>query len=137
MATTEAFEMATRRARRKLAQVPRAVAASYDRRNRRIVIRLSSNLEVTFSPADAQGLESATPAQLHAIEITPSGLGLHFPKLDADLYLPALLEGFMGSRKWMARRLGASGGKSKSPAKVAASRRNGRLGGRPARLAAR
>lgn len=137
MATTEVFEMAARRARRKLAQLPTAVAANYDRRTRRIVIRLSSNLEVAFAPEDAQGLEGATSAELDAIEITPSGLGLHFPKLDADLYLPALLEGFLGSRKWMASRLGASGGKSKSAAKVAASQRNGRLGGRPAKLAVR
>jgi hypothetical protein len=47
-------------------------------------------------------LEKATPAQLEPIEISPSGFGIHFPKLDADLYLPALLEGFLGSRKWMA-----------------------------------
>ncbi len=71
------------------------------------------------------------PPQLNDIEISPSGLGIYFPKLDADLYLPALLEGFLGSRKWMASRLGAVGGKSKSPAKAAAAKQNGRSGGRP------
>jgi hypothetical protein len=137
MVTTEDFEAANRRAMRKLAKVPSAVAARYDPRTRRIMIRLSSNLEVAFSPEDAQGLQGARPVELEAIEISPSGLGLHFPRLDADLYLPALLEGFLGSRTWMARRLGATGGKSKSAAKTAASRRNGRLGGRPAKRAAR
>jgi hypothetical protein len=78
-----------------------AVAACYDRRISRIVIRLSSGLEVAFSPHDAEGLEEARPADLDAIEISPSGLGIHFPKLDADLYLPALLEGLLGSRGWM------------------------------------
>jgi hypothetical protein len=39
---------------------------------------------------------------LSKIEISPSGLGLHFPAIDADLYLPALLDGFLGSRRWMA-----------------------------------
>ena len=34
-----------------------AVAACYDRRISRIVIRLSSGLEVAFSPHDAEGLE--------------------------------------------------------------------------------
>jgi hypothetical protein len=53
------------------------------------------------------------------------------PKLDADIYLPALLQGFFGSRKWMAARLGAVGGKSRSAAKAAASQRNGKSGGRP------
>jgi hypothetical protein len=28
---------------------------------------------------------------LDEIEITPSGFGIHFPKLDADLYVPGLL----------------------------------------------
>jgi hypothetical protein len=68
---------------------------------------------------------------LERIEISPSGYGIHFPKVDADLYLPALLMGFLGSRNWMAARLGALGGKSRSSAKVAAAKRNGRRGGRP------
>jgi hypothetical protein len=51
--------------------------------------------------------------------------------LDADLYLPAILEGLLGSKKWMASRLGQVGGRSTSVAKKAASKRNGRLGGRP------
>lgn len=137
MATTKVFEMAARRARGKLAKIPTAITARYDNRSRRIVIRLSSNLEIAFPPESAQGLEGAAPAKLDEIEITPSGLGLHFPKLDAGLYLPAVLEGFLGSRNWMARRLGTIGGKSRSAAKAAASRRNGRLGGRPAELTRR
>jgi hypothetical protein len=51
--------------------------------------------------------------------------------VDADLYVPAILEGFLGSKKWMASRLGRIGGQSRSRAKKAASRTNGRLGGRP------
>jgi hypothetical protein len=98
------------------------------------VIGLSSNLDVSFSPNDAQGLEKATSSQLNEIEISPSGLGIHFPKLDADLYLPAILQGFLGSRKWMASRLGHAGGKSRSAAKQKASRTNGKLGGRPRKV---
>ena len=113
--------------------MPRAVAAHYDRKNRRIVIQLSSNLDVSFSPEDAEGLEDATPAQLQEIEISPSGFGIYFPKLDADLYLPAILEGLLGSKKWMAARLGQAGGKSRSVAKRAAAKANGKLGGRPKR----
>jgi len=113
--------------------IPYAVAARFDRKNRRIVIQLSSNLDVSFSPENAEGLEHATPSQLEKIEITPLGFGIHFPRLDADLYLPELLEGFFGSKKWMASRLGQAGGRSKSMAKKAASRANGQLGGRPKR----
>ena len=125
------FEQAEARAKARLATSLHAVGARYDARNDRVVIELSSKLQVSFSPNDAQGLERATPSGLSTIEITPSGLGIHFPKLDADLYLPALLEGFLGSKKWMASRLGAVGGKSRSPAKRSAARANGALGGRP------
>jgi hypothetical protein len=131
MASNDEFTAAVRRAERRLRTAPHAVAVRYDRRSKRIVVRLSSGLNVAFAPQDAQGLESAKPDQLDQIEISPSGLGLHFPKLDADIHLPALLEGFLGSRAWMAARLGARGGSATSPAKTAAARANGRLGGRP------
>jgi hypothetical protein len=131
MAQSDEFERASRRGRELRAAVPRAVNARYDRRRRRILIHFSTGLDVSFSPRDAQGLENATAAQLAKIEISPSGFGIHFPRIDADLYLPALLLGFLGSRNWMAGRLGAAGGKSRSAAKVAAAKRNGRRGGRP------
>lgn len=137
MAMHDDFELANRRAGDLQASVPRAVAAHYDRRDDRIVIELSSRVAISFSPRDAQGLEDAKAPELEQIEITPSGFGIHFPKLDADLYLPALLEGFLGSKRSMATRLGHVGGKSRSAAKKAASRANGRLGGRPKKAARR
>ena len=127
----EQVERANRRARVLQASVPRAVNAHFDRRTGRVVIELSSGLEVGFLPENAEGLAEASPAELEKIEITPSGYGIHFPKLDADLYLPALLQGFYGSKKWMAAGLGRLGGASRSHAKVSASRKNGKLGGRP------
>src|ERR1700722_9417680 len=131
MVPRDNFEPANLRANDLQESMPKAVSACYDRKNKRIEIHLSSNLNVSFSPRDAQGLEAATPSQLQEIEISPSGFGIHFPKLDADLYLPAILQGFLGSREWMASRLGQVGGKSRSVAKRAASRANGKLGGRP------
>ena len=122
---------ASRRAAARLRKTPVATAVRYDRRAGRIVIDLSSGLEVAFRPRDAQGLGHAKPAELCKIEISPSGLGIHFPLLDADLYLPALLEGFLGSRRWMAAQMGRAGGRVSTKAKVAASRQNGKLGGRP------
>ncbi len=97
-------------------------------------MHLSSNLIVSFAPENVQGLETALPSQLSEIEISPSGFGLHFPAIDADIYVPGLMEGFMGSKSWMASRLGQVGGQSTSNAKTAASRANGRLGGRPKKV---
>ena len=131
MALHDNFEVANQRAKELQEAVPKAVSVHYDRKRGHIVISLSSKLILSFSPRDAQGLENAKPSQLDEIEITPSGFGIHFPKLDADLYVPSLLEGFLGSKKWMASRLGQVGGLSRSRAKRAASKINGRLGGRP------
>lgn len=112
-----------------------AVATRYDRRAARIVVRLNSGLELVFPAGLAEGLADASPADLAEIEISPAGLGLHWPKLDADLYIPYLLQGVFGSRNWMARQLGASGGRVRSPAKATAAQENGRKGGRPRKTA--
>ena len=102
MEQNDRFKIANRKAHELHASHPHAVSARYDRGIARVVITLNTNLDVAFSPRDAEGLENASPAQLDAIEISLSGFGIHFPKLDADIYLPALLEGFPGSRKWIA-----------------------------------
>jgi len=124
-------ERATKRAAERLARDPRAVAARYDAGRDALVISLSTGAEVSFPRGNIQGLTQASPSALAKIEITPPGYGLHFPKLDADLWVPALLEGVFGSRAWMAAQLGAQGGKSTSEAKAQAARANGTLGGRP------
>jgi hypothetical protein len=122
------FRRAERAMRKRMAG-PRARSARYDRRRNRVVVSLDNGIEFAFSPELAQGLESATPADLDTVEITPSGLGLHWPKADADLYLPALLEGLFGSRHWMAAR--ARRATTAAPAtngrRVPRRRRGGRL----------
>ncbi|MEO6919868.1 MAG: DUF2442 domain-containing protein [Collimonas sp.] len=129
--TDKQFEAANQRAAAKQAAFPSVVSVRYDRRVARIVIVLASGLELAFSPKHAQGLEHAQPSELADAEISPSGLGIHFPHIDADLYLPALLEGFLGSKRWIASEIGKMGGKISSEAKTKAARENGKLGGRP------
>ncbi|MEY4683794.1 MAG: hypothetical protein RLZ25_253 [Pseudomonadota bacterium] len=129
--TDDVLEAANHRATEKKATFPAAISVRYDRRISRVVIVLDSGLEVAFSPKLAQGLEQAHPDDLSNAEISPSGLGIHFPRLDADIYLPALLEGFLGSKSWMAAERGKKGGSASTEAKAAASRKNGKLGGRP------
>ena len=129
--TEDTFDAANRRATAKKAAYPTVLSVRYDRRVARIVIALASGLELAFSPKYAQGLENAHPSDLADAEITPSGLGIHFPRLDADLYIPALLEGFLGSKRWMAAEIGKIGGAASTEAKATAARENGKLGGRP------
>jgi hypothetical protein len=137
MAKLDEFTAATRRAAERRATGPIAVAARYDRRRDRVVVSLNNGLELAFPPRIAQGLEHAVPADLTDIELSSSGFGVHFPKLDAHLYLPALLQGVFGSKAWMAAQLGAAGGRARSAAKTAAARANGKRGGRPRKVAAR
>jgi Protein of unknown function (DUF2442) len=108
-----------------------AVSARYDRRTARVVVNLNTGVQIAFPTRLAEGLAGASANDLAEIEISPAGLGLHWPKLDADVYVPALLKGVFGSKRWMAAELGATGGKVRSRAKAAAARQNGRKGGRP------
>jgi hypothetical protein len=48
-----------------------------------------------IASGDAPGLEHAKAVDLLAeIELSPSEFGIHFPRLDADFYVPRLLKGF-------------------------------------------
>jgi hypothetical protein len=131
MVTRREFENAAARMKERRSMTPVAVSAKFIRATRRLSITLNTGIEVIFPADRAEGLAQARPSDLSDIEITPSGLGLHFPRLDADIYLPALLEGVLGSRRWMAASLGKEGGSARSEAKAKASRNNGKLGDRP------
>ena len=133
--TEEEFEKAAARTEQ-ARKTGYALTARYDRRRKRVIVQLSTGIELTFHVSQAEGLSGATDKDLAEIEISPAGLGLHWPRLDADLGVPALLRGVFGSRSWMAAQMGAAGGKSRSAAKTAAARANGRKGGRPRRRAA-
>jgi len=84
---------------------PKAVQARFDALMDRIVVSLDSGLELMFPPHLAQGLEHAKPDELATIEINHDGMGLHWPALDAGLYVPGVLDGVFGSRKWTAARM--------------------------------
>ena len=131
MVKRDEFQMARKRGKRRRAAEPYAVQARYDRRQQRVVVELNSGLVVIFPPDMVEGLQDAKPRQLLDLEITPSGFGLYFPQLDADVYLPGLLAGKFGSQRWIAAQLGKRGGSARTTAKATAARANGKLGGRP------
>jgi predicted component of type VI protein secretion system len=90
--TTEQFETARARGEARM-RGPRAESAHYDAGRNRIIVRLTTGVEIGFAPRDVEGLQAASTDDLKAIEVEAFGLGIHFPTLDADLYVPALLEG--------------------------------------------
>ena len=109
---------------------PKAIAAIYRAEDDVFVIKFLTGVELTIPRMLLQGLENATPAQLADVEIADFQSALHWEAIDVGHYIPSLLEGFFGSRKWMSE-LGKIGGTSRSAAKQSAARKNGRKGGRP------
>lgn len=112
-----------------------AVSAEYDAPQSQLVVSLSSGVIIMVPVHLIQELAEADPAALGDIEIAPSGLALHWPSLDADVYVPSLMQGIFGTKRWMAAQLGATGGRATTPAKAAAARQNGAKGGRPRKQA--
>lgn len=101
MVRANEFHAANKRALQRMAKAVRAVSAKYDRRVGMVVVQLSSGLYLQFRPRDIQGMEHASPSDLREIVISPSGLGLYVPALDADVYVQGLLRGVLGTRSWM------------------------------------
>jgi hypothetical protein len=113
-----ALEKAAVRAERKL--TPFAVRASFDRRSHKVKLMLNTGVELAFDPHAAYGLAGAADDALAVVKIEGGGSALHFPRLDTFFSIPRLLEGFLGPLEWTRRE-----------ARAAASRENGKSGGRP------
>ncbi|MBU6299222.1 MAG: DUF2442 domain-containing protein [Alphaproteobacteria bacterium] len=129
--TNAQIDAALERGKIARANEPRAKTVRYDRKLGRIVVELTNGCTFAFPPRLAQGLAAATDDQLTVVEILGHGYGLHWKALDVDISIPGLLAGIFGTKAdmaWLA-------GRTKSPAKVAASRANGAKGRRPRKSA--
>ena len=123
------------RGRELLDNAPRAKSAKYDRATGRVNLELVNGCAYAFPARFIEDLQGATDDELEAIDIDGLGFNLHWPRLEVDLFVPALVSGVFGTRDWMAREFARRAGLSRSPAKVAAARSNGAKGGRPRKTA--
>ena len=98
-----------------------------------MVIELANGCAYAFPAQRVQDLQGASDEDLADVEVDGAGFNLHWPKLDVDLYVPALVAGVFGTRAWIARELARVAGRARSPAKAAAARSNGAKGGGRAR----
>ncbi len=81
-----------------------------------------------------QGLEGASAEALANVAVLGPGSTLFWESLDVAHGVASLLKGIFGNRRWMSE-IGKRGGVVRSRAKARASRKNGRLGGRPRKVA--
>ena len=130
--TEQKLAEAERRGREILATQPLATSVRYDRAGGHVAVELTNGCTLTVPATLIQGLESASPDQLAAVEILGAGYGLQWPGLDVQVTVPGLAAGLFGTRRHMA----SLGGRASSPAKAAAARANGARGGRPRKSAA-
>ena len=111
----------------------RATSAHYDHATKRVVLELSNGTSFAFPANLVHGLEKATRAQRSAVELSPSGSGVIWYALDADMSVPAILAASF-RQAGLASLLGTAGGAVKSKAKAKAARANGAKGGRPKKV---
>jgi hypothetical protein len=109
---------------------PLAKSAKYWPSIKVLLVDLTNGRRLALPIEDLQGLENATAKQLQNVEVLSLGTEVNFPDIDAGFYVPSLIEGVYGNRRWMWE-LGKLGGAAKTEAKRLAARANGAKGGRP------
>lgn len=137
MAEITAAEIAA--ARKRGAEEPTIVSARFIRSTRTLEVTFVHGVKIAVPIAliqDFSILERApTLTELAEVEVSGAGTSLYWPRLDLGLGRAGLLQGIFGTRAWM-REVARGMGAIKSQAKAAASRENGRKGGRPRKHAA-
>jgi Protein of unknown function (DUF2442) len=106
------------------------VRAAYDRSADAIRLTFRGGGSMMIPRRMIPGLERAPASTLKSVTVSPAGDALLWPSLDADVYIPGLVERAFGSRLFAAA-AGRRGGQRRTKAKSAAARRNGSKGGRP------
>ena len=83
---------AARAAGERSLQAPRAVAVRYLRVRDRVEIDLASGWSVQVPRSFSARLAEASLADCERVELVDAGLGLHWPAIDEDWYVPAVIE---------------------------------------------
>ncbi len=80
---------------------PAATKVEFLRSVRLLLLELKSGQRLAIPVEDLEELANATDEQLATIELLGPGTGIHFPEFDGNLYVPYLVEGSRGSKRWM------------------------------------
>lgn len=122
------FRDAEKRGGESLKHDPRAVSAKYD--NGIVTVGLMSGWSFSFDPRKYKGLKGATDKELAEVKPLGQGFALEWETLDQHLGVGPLILDLIGE-KFLASEIARRNGSVTSGKKKAASRANGKLGGRP------
>ncbi|WP_419806068.1 DUF2442 domain-containing protein [Terriglobus sp.] len=86
--TEEELRAAEQRWEDEVGCYPFATEVRFDGNWRRIIVKLSTTLEIALDPLRYRGFESASDDALSNIEISGVGYELFFPMLDDGIWLP-------------------------------------------------
>ena len=130
----ERFEAARARGQARIEDGSAVVDARYDRVDDAVRLVFRGGGSMTIPRRFIPGLEGQPASALESVSVSPAGDALLWTSLDADVYVPGLVERAFGHRLFAAA-AGRRGGRRRSKAKAAAARRNGAKGGRPRKRA--
>jgi hypothetical protein len=113
----------------------RALSACYDRTKGRVMMELTNGNVFGFVAKSIPAIAHLSDDELEMVSVSPAGMGLHWDALDIQLSVGGILLDSI-ARKAATSELARIAGKSRSSAKAAAARANGKKGGRPRKKAA-
>jgi hypothetical protein len=133
-ADRDRFKAARARGETRAHDASALVDAHYDRTSDAVVLIFRGGGSMRIPRNAIPGLERQPASALESMTLSPAGDALLWPAIDADVYVPGLVERAFGNRLFAAA-TGRRGGQRRTKAKMAAARRNGAKGGRPRKRA--
>ncbi len=125
------YREATKRGEDSLKHDPRAVSVKYE--NGMVTVGLLNGWSFSFNPRKYKVFKKATDRELEQVRPMGFGFVLEWENLDQHLGVGSLILDLIGE-KYLATEIGRRNGSATSEKKKAASRTNGKLGGRPAKI---
>jgi len=131
----ERYQAARARGERRALDPSAVVDAQYEPKSDVFLLTFQGGGSMMIPRVIVPGLEDQPAAAVARIVVSPAGDALLWPSIDADVYVPGLVERAFGHRLFAAA-AGQRGGRRRTKAKAAAARRNGAKGGRPRKRSA-
>ena len=95
------FIEATKRGAEELAKAPKAVAAKFDKKSKRMMFEMQNGITLLVPVNLVQGLQTSDDKALSDFELFMEGSEIHWETLDVQFRVGSFLKGIFGTPKWM------------------------------------